>query len=242
MNNGQVVHHIVVCATAALLGCSAFAGLAGAAGQKTVPEGAAYEAQGDCSACHEKECSATAGLVSIEDHALLTCDICHTEEPVEINGGTHSSDDTQDSSEGNAKDVQDGAASTQRGSHEADPADAADEEQSPSIDEIHAAVEAGDAIPLRLKRTEPVDAVCFTCHGTYAELAKLTEDAEPLRDTEGNKVNPHEALSLTEKHDGTTCFSCHKAHVATDSRSSAESYCSLCHHAGVFECNTCHEE
>jgi hypothetical protein len=87
-------------------------------------------------------------------------------------------------------------------------------------------------------------AFCLKCHGTYADLAKLTINFKGLKDANGTVVNPH-ALPVNDSHTTgkvTECSNCHTVHAgASDATTSAFNYCLGCHHAQVFECGTCHQ-
>lgn len=72
---------------------------------------------------------------------------------------------------------------------------------------------------------------CLNCHGSYEELIELTKDSTVCTDKKENVVNPHDThLGQAD------CYHCHRIHRV----SSGVRYCYTCHHAGVFECGTCH--
>lgn len=74
-------------------------------------------------------------------------------------------------------------------------------------------------------------AFCFNCHGSYKEIVQLTQDSKVCTDKKGNVANPHDThLGQAD------CYHCHRIHRV----SSGVRYCYTCHHAGVFECGTCH--
>lgn len=92
----------------------------------------------------------------------------------------------------------------------------------------------------RLKKTS-VDN-CESCHDK-AELAEVTASSAALVDSEGRTANPH-SLPSTEGHEefGAACTECHDMHASqADPNEDAEKFCLSCHHAGVYECHTCHE-
>ena len=60
-----------------------------------------------------------------------------------------------------------------------------------------------------------------------------------IADDKGTAVNPH-ALPASPDHDSLACIDCHTSHEAAPALEEAESTCASCHHAGVFECGTCH--
>ncbi len=84
---------------------------------------------------------------------------------------------------------------------------------------------------------------CLVCHGSYEELSELTADYREFIDLENNIANPHEfGGGLTAEHKVSLCSSCHTSiHRTSNALSSAYIFCWDCHHAGVFECYTCHE-
>ena len=93
-----------------------------------------------------------------------------------------------------------------------------------------------------LKKTEVSEAVCLTCHDK-AELAEATAASTALTDKNGLTVNPHD-LPVNDDHaaSDTTCSSCHKLHASESATETAPGVCRNCHHADVYECNTCHAE
>ncbi|WP_296010082.1 hypothetical protein [uncultured Adlercreutzia sp.] len=98
----------------------------------------------------------------------------------------------------------------------------------------------------RLKTTEVSSETCLAsdCHNTtLEELAALTTDCTIFTDDNGTVVNPHEAPDLTPSHVEAemTCTDCHNAHEEA-SEENYQKVCSSCHHAGVYECGTCHAE
>lgn len=98
---------------------------------------------------------------------------------------------------------------------------------------------ADDRMPKKLRRSDVTTEKCQECHGTYEDLAELTEDVEVLTDSKGTCVNPHAAVALTEEHDGAfDCFSCHGVHKPVEDVK--DEACLRCHHEDVFECGTCH--
>lgn len=91
----------------------------------------------------------------------------------------------------------------------------------------------------RLKRSRVGNEVCLSCHD-QADLAERTAGSQALVDKQGTAVNPHD-LPANEDHEGVLCVSCHKAHdQETSVAENAQAACTSCHHAGVFECGTCH--
>lgn len=92
----------------------------------------------------------------------------------------------------------------------------------------------------KLRSTIIDEEVCFSCHGSYEELAVKTASYTGLADTQGTTVNPH-ALPENEDHADTNCASCHVMHSAVEASESAQDYCTSCHHANVYQCHTCHD-
>lgn len=96
-----------------------------------------------------------------------------------------------------------------------------------------------------LWKTAVDDDTCASCHDVSSLVSK-TADYAGLTDANGKTVNPHEIIgSATHEDAGIKCVSCHKTHIDNGTNvevvlSSAESLCASCHHAGVYECNTCH--
>jgi hypothetical protein len=96
--------------------------------------------------------------------------------------------------------------------------------------------------PTKLKRTDVASGTCTTpgCHNAD-EIKAITAGLTVLTDTNGTTINPHD-LPQTEGHDSSvTCSSCHKMHKEGPIEESAQKTCLSCHHAGVYECGTCHE-
>lgn len=110
-------------------------------------------------------------------------------------------------------------------------------EDTSALADVHA--NAGDATPASaLKKTEVTAQTCLSCHESLDVLAQKTADVAIVDDV-GNSANPH-ALQSSKDHDAIACADCHVSHKASDALSEAKSVCLSCHHAGVFECGTCH--
>lgn len=92
----------------------------------------------------------------------------------------------------------------------------------------------------KLRSTTIDESACFSCHGSYDELAAKTADLALLTDTDGTTVNPH-AIPENDDHADTDCASCHVMHTSEPAEESASEYCESCHHAGVYSCHTCHD-
>lgn len=92
----------------------------------------------------------------------------------------------------------------------------------------------------KLRDTTIDENSCFSCHGSYEELASETADSTVLADSQGTVVNPH-AIPDSEDHADTDCSSCHVMHSDEPDTESAPEYCISCHHANVYQCHTCHQ-
>ena len=95
----------------------------------------------------------------------------------------------------------------------------------------------------RLKSTKVSQEVCIGCH-TVKDGVLVDEDGKPvpggvLTDGEGNEVDAH-ALPEVEHHKDIVCGNCHTMHSAETTVKTAEQFCLSCHHADVYECQTCH--
>lgn len=90
----------------------------------------------------------------------------------------------------------------------------------------------------KLKETDVSDEACLACHESRETVAAETTDVV-LTDDRGTAVNPHD-LAPSPDHDALVCTDCHVSHEATPAIEEAQSTCASCHHAGVFECGTCH--
>lgn len=90
----------------------------------------------------------------------------------------------------------------------------------------------------KLKATEVADEACLACHESREAVAAKTADVA-LEDDRGTAVNPH-ALAPSPDHDAIECTSCHVSHETRPALEEAQGTCASCHHAGVFECGTCH--
>lgn len=109
-----------------------------------------------------------------------------------------------------------------------------------ALAEVHDKAKATTKVPKKLKKTTIEAETCLSsdCHDlTTDELVELTEDITDCTDSKGTMVNPHEVMGLTPGHDNITCGNCHKMHAE---EIDAAKTCVSCHHAGVYECNTCH--
>lgn len=104
---------------------------------------------------------------------------------------------------------------------------------------VHQGADGTGAMPKKLRQTTVEAQTCQVagCHDLSAEeLGALTADITDLTDSKGTTVNPHEVMGLTAGHGDIACSDCHGMHRET----AAADTCVGCHHAGVYECNTCH--
>lgn len=105
---------------------------------------------------------------------------------------------------------------------------------------VHEGKSADSPKPTKLKKTTVSTESCMneTCHAVSdEEFEALTAGVTELTDANGTMVNPHTVMGLTEGHADIQCVSCHTVH---DQGATAAETCVTCHHAGVYECNTCH--
>lgn len=104
---------------------------------------------------------------------------------------------------------------------------------------MHEGVTEEDEMPASLYSTSiDTDELCTPCHDSE-ELVVITEKSTVLTDDNGTTVNPHDLPAIAD-HQEITCVSCHKMHSTTALEKTSSRACSSCHHAGVYECNTCH--
>lgn len=109
------------------------------------------------------------------------------------------------------------------------------------LTKVHDGVTTADRVPMRLKRTGVDENLCISCHPQDEAFLAQTAST-PLVDGRGTEVNPHE-LPQVASHEEITCSDCHKMHGdAADRADRAQKLCQSCHHSGVFECYTCHEQ
>lgn len=107
----------------------------------------------------------------------------------------------------------------------------------------HDKVELGDQKKkAKLKKTTVPEEVCAACHNK-AELTEKTASSTVLTDSNGLCVNPHD-IPVNDGHAEAdiACSSCHKMHEEQNVEETAPKVCLNCHHADVYECNTCHLE
>lgn len=111
-------------------------------------------------------------------------------------------------------------------------------EPSEALEKAHAKMNGGKTAK-RLKKTEVSSESCLACH-EQEDLASATASYRGIVDANGTVVNPHD-LPATDDHADIACTDCHRAHDTSMSvEESAMATCKGCHHAGVFECGTCH--
>jgi hypothetical protein len=90
----------------------------------------------------------------------------------------------------------------------------------------------------QLKETAMPESFCFECHDE-SELVSMTSESRDLTDSRETTVNPH-AIPRSIEHDALDCVDCHSMHGDQPVAEQAMKTCINCHHAGVFECRTCH--
>lgn len=101
--------------------------------------------------------------------------------------------------------------------------------------------DAGKTPPAKLRTTKVTTKTCLSCHehDSMEAIAARAGDIS-IADDKGTAANPHQ-LPSNPDHDSLTCTECHVSHRETDTLEEARGTCLSCHHAGVFECGTCHE-
>lgn len=113
--------------------------------------------------------------------------------------------------------------------------------ESSGLVSAHDGITSESSEPKKLKKAKISESTCLSCHGSYEELSQKTTDSSVLIDVDGLRVNPHEASQLNEAHaEEITCLKCHGEHKEK-TEADMQAYCFNCHHAKVYECNTCHE-
>ena len=91
---------------------------------------------------------------------------------------------------------------------------------------------------MKLMHTAVENDACTSCHDT-ASLADRTRGSVALADSNQATINPH-ALPENKGHSKICCTDCHTAHQATDVLERGPEVCQNCHHADIYECDTCH--
>ena len=205
------------------------------------PEGTDYEwsAELDCTLCHQKE-AAGLGLM----------------EAPEAEEGTDDADAVKDGDKADVKDAEKDEGKDGAGLSEEELARIAEvsayapmhaemfkldcatcHEDTEDLAKGHKKLNSGKEAS-RLKKSQVAQGVCTPCH-EQEKLAEATEGYQGLTDTDGTTVNPH-ALPEVESHAGIACTDCHQVHSGKTIDATAMTTCNSCHHAGVFECGTCH--
>lgn len=108
------------------------------------------------------------------------------------------------------------------------------------LDKLHEDVQATDRMPRRLKKTAVTASACVLCHENKSDDFIELATNGLLEDADGRTVNPHTVTSQPQ-HAEITCVDCHEVHDDDTPAAKAQKLCASCHHAGVFECHTCHE-
>ena len=109
--------------------------------------------------------------------------------------------------------------------------------ESEGLEKAHKKLNSGKEAT-RLKKSAVDDSICLTCHQPE-KLIEATADYTGLTDTKETTVNPHD-LPKVENHKTIQCVDCHQVHSEKAITETAIAVCNSCHHAGVFECGTCH--
>lgn len=105
---------------------------------------------------------------------------------------------------------------------------------------VHEGATADAKMPKKLKRSTVSSDTCLAgCH-SQEELKARTEEVAVLEDAYGKVVNPHD-MPVSDSHASVTCTDCHAMHKKETADVTAPQACLDCHHAGVYECGTCHE-
>jgi hypothetical protein len=114
-------------------------------------------------------------------------------------------------------------------------------DQETELKTVHKDKTAESNAATRLKKTEIPSSQCTSsCHDASV-LPVLSASSTVLTDSNGTTVNPHE-LPVSDSHTNIiTCSDCHKMHKPiSEIPENAQATCASCHHAGVYECGTCH--
>lgn len=108
------------------------------------------------------------------------------------------------------------------------------------MSQSHESVDASSKLPKKLSpKAKVTNDICMSCHNDLDKLAEATTDFTGLTDSVGTTVNPH-VLPETHLGDYLQCNDCHVVHKENDMTEAAQESCLSCHHADVYECNTCH--
>jgi hypothetical protein len=110
------------------------------------------------------------------------------------------------------------------------------------LSKMHEDATTASRMPTRLKQTTVTEETCVECHALDTAHTEATA-AKMLIDANGTKANPHDLPATeTNSHGQIICSDCHEMHSsAAERREKATKLCQSCHHAGVYECYTCHE-
>lgn len=108
-----------------------------------------------------------------------------------------------------------------------------------ALTKVHEGATSDAKKPKRLKKTDVKSEICQSCHSDDARTA-ATAAITVCTDSEGTTVNPHD-LPSNDDHASIECINCHEEHTEKDALELAPEECLSCHHADVYECNTCHD-
>ena len=110
-------------------------------------------------------------------------------------------------------------------------------DDAPELTTVHTGIR--NAKPTaELMHTAVENDACTGCHDK-ADLADRTRDSIALVDSNQTTMNPH-ALPENKGHSKIGCTDCHSAHESTDVLERAPQACQNCHHADIYDCETCH--
>lgn len=199
-------------------------------------DGSAWSMDLDCSLCH------AAQVASIEEKAGDNKESTDAKAPGSAAGDVS---DTQDAAEktGANESLVDEAPSGLESyaamhAHSFGMTCADCHEDSDKLADAHKRMNGGTEAT-RLKKTAVASELCLACHDADT-LAEATAECTVLTDDNGTTINPHQLPEVGE-HAGINCADCHQVHEAEKTLAqTARTTCGSCHHAGVYECGTCH--
>lgn len=91
---------------------------------------------------------------------------------------------------------------------------------------------------VELASTAVEESACTNCHDE-ASLPDRTSGSVALVDSDQATMNPH-ALPENKGHAKIGCTDCHTAHEGSDVLERASAVCETCHHADIYDCESCH--
>lgn len=191
---------------------------------------AAWSPEADCAGCHEAE-AASFAAEGARDHGGTAVDKAKPADAVTA----------ATSGAGSAATMQEGEEELPLAAHHAALDCTTCHSDVEGLEEAHEKA-TGPKKVRRLKWTTVGSGTCLACHTSWDDLAGLTEDVDVLTDKMGTTVNPHAA---PQTHTGgekpyLSCTDCHDMHNGEPTEEASAKACASCHHADVYECNTCH--